>query len=198
MADFRYDELRSLAVPVEELDAAALEGYWVEMEASANAAMAEQGGFESVRLERFADMKYEFQVDHLTVPYPNGDSAADLMERLTESFMHAHDQSFGHVAGDRIEVVNLRLRATSRSSVPRVVEGHVLDQEDEYLPKDSNRMAYFEISGLEPVRVVGRRHIGSREVGPLIIEEPDTTVVVPPGWTVARDRFGNLVLQDAG
>jgi len=31
--------------------------------------------------------------------------------------------------------------------------------------------------------------------GPLIIEEPDTTVVVPPDWTVHRGQYGNLVLE---
>jgi N-methylhydantoinase A/oxoprolinase/acetone carboxylase beta subunit len=30
--------------------------------------------------------------------------------------------------------------------------------------------------------------------GPLIVEEPDTTVVVPPGWAVSRDDYGSLVL----
>jgi N-methylhydantoinase A len=30
--------------------------------------------------------------------------------------------------------------------------------------------------------------------GPLVVEEYDSTVVVPPGATVSRDAFGNLVL----
>jgi hypothetical protein len=29
----------------------------------------------------------------------------------------------------------------------------------------------------------------------MIIEEPDTTVVVPPGWSVNRDEYSNLVLS---
>jgi N-methylhydantoinase A len=30
--------------------------------------------------------------------------------------------------------------------------------------------------------------------GPLIVEEYDSTVVVPPGGTVRRDPFGNLLI----
>jgi len=28
-----------------------------------------------------------------------------------------------------------------------------------------------------------------------VVEEPDTTVVVPPGWSVSRDAAGTLVLD---
>jgi N-methylhydantoinase A/oxoprolinase/acetone carboxylase beta subunit len=30
--------------------------------------------------------------------------------------------------------------------------------------------------------------------GPMIVEEPDTTVVVPPGWSISSDGYANLTL----
>ena len=36
---------------------------------------------------------------------------------------------------------------------------------------------------------------GARLVGPAIVEQPDTTVLVPTGHVGDVDRFGNLVLQ---
>jgi N-methylhydantoinase A len=43
--------------------------------------------------------------------------------------------------------------------------------------------------------VVGRSAIARAPMaGPLVVEEYDSTVVVPPGATVHRDPFGNLVL----
>ena len=34
------------------------------------------------------------------------------------------------------------------------------------------------------------------EPGPLLVDEYDTTVVVPPGWTIRREpRTGTLVLE---
>ena len=31
--------------------------------------------------------------------------------------------------------------------------------------------------------------------GPSIVEEYDSTVVVPPGWNMHRDEYGNIVLR---
>jgi N-methylhydantoinase A len=31
--------------------------------------------------------------------------------------------------------------------------------------------------------------------GPLVVEEYDATVVVPPGCTAARDALGNIVIE---
>jgi N-methylhydantoinase A len=31
--------------------------------------------------------------------------------------------------------------------------------------------------------------------GPLILEEFDTTIVVPPGWRASLDAFGNIMLD---
>jgi N-methylhydantoinase A len=43
--------------------------------------------------------------------------------------------------------------------------------------------------------VVGRAALGREPTpGPLVVEEYDSTVVVPSGATVSRDSFGNLVL----
>jgi N-methylhydantoinase A len=31
--------------------------------------------------------------------------------------------------------------------------------------------------------------------GPVIVEEMDTTTVIPPGWTMDRDKSGNLIMH---
>jgi len=58
------------------------------------------------------------------------------------------------------------------------------------------REAYFGPKyGALKVAIFSREDITERKAGPLIIEEPDTTVVVPPQWSVERDRYGSLVLS---
>jgi N-methylhydantoinase A len=37
--------------------------------------------------------------------------------------------------------------------------------------------------------------VGKALAGPLIVEEFDTTVVVPPGWQVEVEGYGNIVLK---
>ncbi len=62
--------------------------------------------------------------------------------------------------------------------------------------QDSNsRQVYFGRDyGLLNTAIRSRRNIGEPQNGPVIIEEPDTTVVVPPGWSISSDAYTNLTL----
>ena len=60
------------------------------------------------------------------------------------------------------------------------------------------RQVYFGRSrGLLETPIRRRQDISGTQNGPLIVEEPDTTVVVPPGWSVSLDEYANLVLSKA-
>jgi N-methylhydantoinase A len=50
--------------------------------------------------------------------------------------------------------------------------------------------------GEHETRILRRSDLlGKSLPGPLIVEEFDTTVVVPPGWQAEVDGYGNIVLQ---
>jgi N-methylhydantoinase A/oxoprolinase/acetone carboxylase beta subunit len=55
---------------------------------------------------------------------------------------------------------------------------------------------YFKETGLGPCEVVARDSLapGARCSGPAIVEAPDTTIVVPPGWRLGVDT-GVIVLE---
>jgi N-methylhydantoinase A/oxoprolinase/acetone carboxylase beta subunit len=62
--------------------------------------------------------------------------------------------------------------------------------------KPAHRKAYFgPTRGIREAAALTRSDVASLKAGPLIIEEPDTTVVGPPGWMVRRAEDGNLVLE---
>jgi N-methylhydantoinase A/oxoprolinase/acetone carboxylase beta subunit len=57
-------------------------------------------------------------------------------------------------------------------------------------------LAYFGPEHREQVvPVVNRWAVDGVRTGPLIVEEADTTVVVPPNWTIRRDERGTAVLR---
>jgi N-methylhydantoinase A len=90
--------------------------------------------------------------------------------------------------------VNLRLRALASSGRVRfsdlVARVPMVQSEQR-----GARPAYFgPPHGSLETQVLRRADIVGYMAGPLIVEEPDTTVVVPPGWTVRRDEQGNLLL----
>ena len=60
------------------------------------------------------------------------------------------------------------------------------------------REVYFdEQGGILETPVYSRESLNAGIVfnGPGIIEEPDSTTVIPPGWVVEVDNFGNLTLK---
>jgi N-methylhydantoinase A len=59
------------------------------------------------------------------------------------------------------------------------------------------RRAYFgPQNGERETRILRRSDlVGKALAGPLIVEEFDTTVVIPPSWQARIDAYGNLVLE---
>ena len=63
----------------------------------------------------------------------------------------------------------------------------------------ATRSAYFKETGLVRCDVIAREALapGAGRSGPVIVEAADTTVVVPPGWRLAVDAGGLIVLERA-
>jgi N-methylhydantoinase A len=196
LADFRHDYLRSVALPLSKVDAAAILRIYNEMEEGARAELRHEGIPDTVvQFERSADLKYGYQISELTLPFPM-DTATELRSALTRLFTEAHHREFGYSREDPIELVSLRLRATATATRLRFADltrspagnGHGG-------PLTSTRQAYFgPRHGLLTTPIRRREDIDKPINGPLIVEEPDTTVVVPPGWRIQRDGLGNLIL----
>jgi N-methylhydantoinase A len=200
LADFRHDYVRSVALALEAVDPATILQRYTEMEETARAELAQEGvPAAAVRCERQVDLKYGYQISELTLPFPANTAPADLRTMLAQLFTEAHQQAFGYSRDDPIEVVSLRLRATAVATRLQFADlaRHSATNGRATLSA-LVRQAYFGPShGLQTAPIRRRGGIGAEENGPLIVEEPDTTVVVPPGWTIQRDVLGNLVLRAA-
>jgi N-methylhydantoinase A len=150
-----------------------------------------------------ARMRYSRQNFELSVPLPQPvvDAArldVGALEALTEAFHHTHAKSYGFAHEDAaVQIVELRLSATAlieRPAVPELPDGPTRPGPDAVL---EHRDVDFDTTG--PVRTpVYRRAAlgaGARLVGPAVIEQLDTTVVVPPGARARVDRHGNLIIE---
>jgi N-methylhydantoinase A len=198
LADYRHDYVRSVALALEAVDPTTILRLYGEMEEVARAELIQEGvPAPAVRCERLVDLKYGYQVAEMTLPFPADTSLTDLRAALARLFTEAHHREFGYSRDDPIELVSLRLRATAVATRLRFAD---LVQQ---VPKEGNtasapaaRQAYFgPRHGLQRVPIRRRWDIAREEPGPLIVEEPDTTVVVPPEWRAAVDTYGNIVLR---
>jgi N-methylhydantoinase A len=102
---------------------------------------------------------------------------------------------FGRLVEDvPLEFINLRLIGRARRGqrtmdfdYPRSAGGEAL--------KGSRRAYFLEAGGFVETRVHDRLRLapGSVLEGPVMIEEKDTTVVLPPGASARIDEFRNVV-----
>ncbi|MBI3798580.1 MAG: hydantoinase/oxoprolinase family protein [Deltaproteobacteria bacterium] len=198
LADYRHDYIRSIVTPLAAIDPNAILQHYEELQQVARDIMQREGvPGEAVRFEHYVDLKYNYQLQELTIPFPTTNGSRDLLVKLTERFREAHEQAFGYNTGDPIELVSLRLRALATIGDMRFSDlAAKIAPASDAVTKSEPREAFFGPQhGLLPTSVFRRSDIVGVQDGPLIVEEPDTTVVVPPGWSISRDEYGSLVLM---
>jgi N-methylhydantoinase A len=139
-------------------------------------------------------MRYVGQAFELPVSAPLGDLEQHHVATFERDFHATHERTYGHRTDNVMEIVNLRVicRVPIDASPPAMP---LPSANGRTLPR-SIRPAYFGPDlGLCDTPVLRREHLTSEATrGPLIIEEYDATVVVPPGCSAARDHLGNIII----
>ena len=162
-------------------------------------------GRQQLRAEGFADsaqqivtqvdMKYKGQVSELTVLMPPGKVTQRTLSELGEVFAEEHVKSFGYRTDAPYQMVNLRVIARGLSQESRTPERLDLPVSDRNGP--SKRQVYFGgDTGWIDTTVIDRGGLTDIPAdGPLIIEEYDSTTVVPPRWRASVDSWRNIILE---
>jgi N-methylhydantoinase A len=167
------------------------------MHARAAADLAAEGfSAERIHVTRFADLRYRRQISELMLPLPDSEIRAATLAELVEGFHREHERTYGYaIREERVELVAFKLRARGqRADALEVPWRHLADTRT---VRRTDRSVYFG-AGVGHVRtaVIGRADLGEApSAGPFIIEEYDSTVVVPPGWCAQRSSIGFLILE---
>ena len=184
-----------------KLDAASLQSRFEELEALAAAQFADDGiEADRIVIQRIAEARYLGQGYELRVDVGSGAIDEAWVERLRADFHDIHEREYSRRFEESdIEVPNIRVRGIGlmpELSTPEVQAGdasadHALRHEGE---------AWFLVEGsLEqvPTRYYDREALeaGNRLVGPAIVNQYDSTTVIPPGVEAHVDRFGNIVIE---
>jgi N-methylhydantoinase A len=139
------------------------------------------------RIEAAYDVRYRGQAFELTVAGPLEPSLAGLRER----FEAAHRERYGYADDDgELELVNVRVAATAaRPGVRLAGEGPPEPV------REGTRTAAFAGARVEAQVLRGEPAPGTALAGPAILELPEATAVVPPGWHGRVDEHGTLLLE---
>jgi N-methylhydantoinase A len=144
-----------------------------------------------------ADFRYFGQNSELIMELGGERLDGRALERLVESFHRRHKDHYGYdLRGQPVEVVNLRLAVTaSRRTPPQERAPAIRGELKQALTE--RRKAWFAETGYTATPVYDRDRLpaGCRISGPAIIEQMDTTTVVPPHAVVKADRLGYLHME---
>jgi N-methylhydantoinase A len=182
---------RSLFTLGSRIDAAALQREYRELEAGLRVELEARGASDA-RVEWGADLRYADQGYDLAVAVDRGAEPRDLLSRLRDGFDAEHARAYGHAsADDEVELVNVRV--TGR--LPR--EGTLSRSTRAAERGPGHRSVWFgPADGRRDVPVIGRADLRQAIDGPALVEEFDTTTVVPPGWRASLDTHDSIVLED--
>jgi N-methylhydantoinase A/acetone carboxylase, beta subunit len=138
---------------------------------------------------RYADVRYEGQGWELTVPV----SRPAMVEDVRRVFEEKHRAVYGFTLEDRgVEVVVARVFAVIRRVKPSLPKPVARGE-----PKVREaRKAYFKDGwATAPVYWRDDLPLGYRLEGPAVVEEYDSTTIIPPGWVAVVGDLGELRLE---
>jgi N-methylhydantoinase A len=197
-AAIEHHHARTLQARTDAAELHSVNGCLAELDAAGRVRMREEGAPpREVRVAYAADMRYVGQAYELEVPI-TAPLTRESVAEIVAAFHATHERIYGYARPQQVvEFVNFR--AVHTYPLPRPVvrpsartSGTLADA------RIGERRAYF--GGYVPTALYERARLplGARLAGPAIVEQDDTTTVIPPGVTALVDDAGNLRLRSEG
>jgi N-methylhydantoinase A len=150
-----------------------------------------------ITITRSADMRYVRQGREISVPIPNGKISRQNVETIRQSFYSVYKDLYSRYLTDvPIETVSWRVAVSGpRPKIQlKQLEGSI--KGGPALKK--KRPVYFpEYKGFKECPVYDRYRMGpgTNLIGPAVVEERESTLVVGPGGKLRIDEYLNAVVE---
>ncbi len=191
VADAEHHATRSLRMRMDEADAVRVDRVLEELVASGAERLSRDGFLPHQRVfRRAAFARYVGQSSEIEVRLPD----TGFPPNFSELFGESHEQNYGFraPANEPVELMGLSVIARGLPERPRLPDA--IPPAVAEVPVQ--RRAWFPDTGWVETAVVDRAALADGErTGPVIVQEYDATCLVPRGWTVALDGFGNIRLK---
>ncbi|MGI9621334.1 MAG: hydantoinase/oxoprolinase family protein [Acidimicrobiales bacterium] len=192
IADIRHDVVHSVDVPVADLDGFNLEARLRSAEGDLRTFLERSGlALDDVVVTHELEMAYAGQTHTVSVPL------ATSAELTTANVQRHFDEAYAKTYGRVLEGIAARVVA-SRSAIvgfrPKL-DSAALAPTTSVAPVASRRKVFFDGSWHDtPVYPRLELPAGWSVVGPAVLEQPDATVVIEPGFGAEVDSLGNLLI----
>ncbi len=185
----RLDLVRSDLVRVNELDWTRVDRILGELASEATAALQEAGcAADSVTLIFAADLRYVGQQSELTVALDVDPRTHQDASRIVDVFAPAYKKLYG-VNPSHVPIELVTWRVTARGPIIPFSRAMTLPKTLGQ-PKGTREVHAWSDGLSVPVYDRNTLAAGQSVKGPAIIEERETTMVIPPDWTATVDKIG--------
>ncbi|HEY4165716.1 MAG TPA: hydantoinase/oxoprolinase family protein, partial [Reyranella sp.] len=135
---------------------------------------------EQTHIFYFADVCYVGQAYHLEIALRP--EVIDPIDALYRDFLATHDRIYGHSTESPARIVNLR--SIHRSTVNRPTAAAATGPDGNNTPKGMRDILTAGNGRFIAAKVYDRSTLatGFEIHGPAIVEQPDTTTLIEPGW----------------
>jgi N-methylhydantoinase A len=194
-ADVKNDYVKTLHRRLSATSGKLLSSECAELSARARRWLAEEApAVVSSALSHSADLRYVGQAFQVEVPIEPAWLEDATTDRLRAAFHDRHERLYAHAdrAAD-VELIDLRATITGATPKPEfraVPAGH-----GPATPAGRRPIHYRKQR--HDAAVYHRRDLlaGQHLDGPAVVEQDDTTTLVPAGFRASVDAFGNLVIE---
>ncbi|MCY4085765.1 MAG: hydantoinase B/oxoprolinase family protein [Actinomycetia bacterium] len=150
-------------------------------------------------VRRLADCRYAGQGYEVRFDVPASEIDDAWVEQLQEGFHRAHELEYGQRFDAEVEIINIRAVGIGRMTELKATEVDPGDGDPAHA-QILEREVIFDVDGVAERRLTpfydrALLQAGDGVEGPAIIEQYDSTTLVPPGLTAEIDGFGNIIID---
>ena len=200
VAPARVDRVATVGVRLDRDDLGDLEAAFRRLEDEARAVLADTGlRLETATVRRLADGRFLGQGFDLVVTLPDGpyDASAETRRRLSAAFETAYRDKFSLTPPDvAVEFINVRVAVRAPVAGADVVVKGPIGGDAAGAAKGARAVYFPEVRGFIETAVYDRYRLraGDELMGPAVVEEEGSTLVVGPQGRAGVAASGNIVV----
>jgi N-methylhydantoinase A len=197
LVDVRHDLSTMFLAPAERVKGADVEEEFRTLEAEARERLRHEGvPDDQIKLQRSVDMRYLGQWRALSVPVG---SPLTSLDHAVETFHAEHEREHNYRRDDApVEIYRLNVRAVGVTPKPEFTRHELNGSRPQ--PVTTRRVLFDEQDQWLETPIFQRHSLdaGTTLEGPAIVEQLDTTVLIPPGIRAQVDEWLNIRMHIPG
>lgn len=202
MADTRFDLSRSRLMIAQEENLPLINEIFDDLVKEGNGMLDGENIPQDKRSFIYSiDCRYERQNYEITIEMPAGTVSKAVLDALVEDFHKEHDRSYGYCdRTKKLQLVNFRVGAVGIIDKPDLKARPMEKDAQPPAPIEVRKVRFEGQTEYIDTNVYQRTEIpcGCVIKGPAIVEQMDSTSIIPPDWHALNDPYLNLIVTYHG